>query len=309
MSKQTHEEPTQSASSTLPQPSSLPHNPGQPTPVPGQKSSTSLATVPQGGQLNSPEAIAAMLLEDEGAGREQMSARDIAIPRLSILQALSPACTKGDPAYIKGAEVGEIYDNIQNKRWPGETGITVIPVTYRSTYLEWKPRKLGGGFVGDAGSDPDLSQITKGEKGELITKAGNELVLTAEYFCVMIDPDTNLPRQVVISMAKTQFKAAKTWNAMISNLVIPRPDGKGTFNPAMFYKSYRLTTIPQSNDQGSWFGWHITMDKDTMELADGLELYLGSRNFRKSVAAGEVKVADPNAIMSEQAGDIDSADI
>ena len=245
-----------------------------------------------------------MLLEDEGAGREQMSARDIAIPRLSILQALSPVCTKGDPAYIKGAEVGEIYDNIQNKRWAGEVGLVVIPVTYRSTYLEWKPRKLGGGFIGDAGSDPDLKDITRGDKGELITKDGNELVLTAEYFCIMIDPETKLPRQVVISMAKTQFKCAKLWNALISNLIIPKPDGKGTFNPAMFYKSYVLTTVPQSNDQGSWFGWKVVMGEDTLKLAEGLDLYLGSRNFRKSVAAGEVKVADPNAVSPSMEGDI-----
>ena len=305
MAHKTNPEPQGSPNA---QPKTEEHNPGHTSPDAGHPSTQGLATQAVGGGLNTSD-VNSMLLEDEGAGREQMSARDIAIPRLSVLQALSPVCTKGDPAYVKGAEVGEIYDNIQNKRWAGETGIIVIPVTYRSTYLEWKPRKLGGGFIGDAGSDPDLKDITRGEKGELITKEGNELVLTAEYFCIMLDPETHLPRQVVISMAKTQFKCAKLWNAMISNLIIPRPDGKGTFNPAMFYKSYVLTTVPQSNDQGSWFGWKVVMGEDTLKLAEGFDLYVGSRNFRKSVAAGEVKVADPNAVQSEQEGDIDSGTI
>ena len=254
--------------------------------------------------------LATMLMEDEGLGREAMGARDLAIPRLSVLQALSPVCTKGDPSYIKDAEVGEIFDNIQGKRWSGETGIIVIPVTYRSTYLEWKPRKLGGGFVGDQGSDPEiLKDAEKNEFGALILPSGNELILTAEYFCVMIDPETNIPRQVVISMSKTQFKKAKMLNSMISNLMIPRPDGKGAFNPAIFYQSYKFTTIPESNEKGSWFGWCIQPYKPTLELLGGSDLYLSGRNFRKSVVAGDVKVAEPDPVGIAQDGDIDGETI
>ena len=304
-----HEKNPQAKDSASAQPKAEPHNPGHTSPEAGQPSTQGLATPAAGGQLETMD-VNAMLLADEGVGREHMTARDIAIPRLSILQALSPVCTKADPAYIKGAEVGEIYDNIHSKRWPGEKGLIIIPVTYRSTYLEWRPKKLGGGFIGDRGPDPvELQTVTRGEKGENILPNGNTLVLTAEYFCIMIDPDTSMPRQVVISMANTQFKKAKLLNAMISNLVIPRPDGKGTFNPAMFYKSYKFTTVPESNDQGSWFGWKIEMGEDTLKLAEGLQIYVGSRTFRQQVASGDVKVADPESMSNHQPNDIDSETI
>ena len=255
-------------------------------------------------------SIAAMLMEDEGAGRESITAKDLAIPRLAILQALSPVCTKGDPAYIKGAETGEIYDNIQGRRYSGETGIVVIPVTYRRTHLEWKPNR--GGFVMDHGADPlCVNDCERNDKGQDILPNGNILIQTAEYYCVMLDPETNLPRQVVISMASTQFKKAKLWNSMITNLMVPRPDGKGVFNPAIFYQSYKLTTVPESNEKGSWFGWKIESHQPTLELLGGLDLYVGSRNFRSSVKAGEVKVADPveASKFAPQEGDIDGDSI
>jgi hypothetical protein len=240
--------------------------------------------------------LAALAMEDEGVGRETMGAKDLAIPRISVLQALSPVCTKGDPAYIKEAEVGEFFDNIESKRWSGDDGIVVIPVTYRRTLLEWKPRTLGGGFVADHGLDEScLKDAVRNEKGQDILPNGNEIIQTAEYFCIMIDPNSGLPKQVVLSMAKTQFKKAKIWNSMMSNLMVPRPDGKGVFNPAIFYQSYKITTVPESNDKGSWYGWHIESYKPTFDLIGGADLYLGGRNFRKAVNAGEVKVAEPVA--------------
>ena len=253
---------------------------------------------------------AAMLMEDEGAGRESIGAKDLAIPRLAILQALSPVCTKGDPAYIKDAETGEIYDNIQGRRYSGDEGIIVIPVTYRRTSLEWKPKR--GGFVADHGADPACAaDCVRNELGQDILPNGNILIQTAEYYCVMLEPETGLPRQVVISMASTQFKKAKLWNSMITNLMVPRPDGKGVFNPAIFYQSYKLTTVPESNDKGSWFGWKIEAHKPTLELLGGMDLYKGSRNFRNSVKSGDVKVADPveSSKFAPQEGDIDSDEI
>jgi hypothetical protein len=54
----------------------------------------------------------------------------------------------------------------------------------------------------------------------------------------------------MISMASSQLRKAKQWNSMINRLQIPRPDGKGTMNPAMFWTAYKLTTVPQKDDNG-----------------------------------------------------------
>ena len=49
-----------------------------------------------------------ILLEDAGAGQENMSQEDMMIPRLSILQDGSAQVKKRDGAYVEGAEVGMI---------------------------------------------------------------------------------------------------------------------------------------------------------------------------------------------------------
>jgi hypothetical protein len=232
------------------------------------------------------------LMDDAGAGQESMTRDDFAIPRLSILQSLSPQCAKREATYVEGAEAGHIFDNITGEMYDGEVGITVIPVSYRRTNLEWKTRAAGGGFVADHGTDDSiLATCTKDDKGALITPAGTVIVTTAEYLCLVIDPETGSAKQVAISMAKSQLKKAKKWNTMISQLQVATPDGKGFFNPAMFYRSYQLVTIPESNDQGNWFGWSIKPASPTLALPGGESIYLSARTFRNLIAKGEVKVA------------------
>ena len=51
---------------------------------------------------------------------------------------------KRDGAYVDGAEPGHIFDNVSRQVYDGEKGIMVVPVTYRGTYIEWKPDR--GGF-------------------------------------------------------------------------------------------------------------------------------------------------------------------
>ena len=72
-----------------------------------------------------------ILLEDAGTAGENMTADDMLIPRLKILQAQSPEVNKADAAHVKGAEAGMIYDNVSGKTADGEKGITIGPVCYR----------------------------------------------------------------------------------------------------------------------------------------------------------------------------------
>ena len=51
-----------------------------------------------------------ILLEDAGTASENMTADDMLIPRLRILQSGSPQVKKSEGAYIKGAEEGCAYN-------------------------------------------------------------------------------------------------------------------------------------------------------------------------------------------------------
>ena len=46
----------------------------------------------------------AHIRQGEGRGNENVGTEDIQIPRISVLQALSPQIKKSDPSYIEGAE-------------------------------------------------------------------------------------------------------------------------------------------------------------------------------------------------------------
>jgi hypothetical protein len=234
-----------------------------------------------------------ILLEDVGSGSEGMTKDDILMPRLGILQQMSDQINKRHGDYVDGAEAGHIFDNVAKTAHDGEKGITIVPVTYRRAHIEWKPDR--GGLVADHGSDSScLESCTRGEKGEYFTSEGNQIVITGEFLVYVLD-DNGGYNPALISMSGSQFKKAKLWNAMISRLMI---DIKGEKkNPAMFWTAYQLTTVPESNDLGSWFGWGIKMKYDAasggiiQNIPNGKNIYLEARQFKKDVKEGNVKVS------------------
>lgn len=242
-----------------------------------------------------------LLAMDAGSGMENMKSEDYAIPRLSILQALSPQINKRDDAYVEGAEAGMIYDSVANELYDGQEGILIIVVSYRRAHLQWWPRdsKKGKGFVKDWGSDPSiLAQTNRSEKGQNLLADGSEIVPTGEYFCMLVDENDGTFERVLIPMAKTQLIKSKKLNTIASSLMVPV--GGQLRQAPLFYRSYRFCSKPESNDKGNWFGWDITpgpaLLPNTLKipvLPFGERLYLEARSFKQAVHENKVKVAKP----------------
>lgn len=233
---------------------------------------------------------------EEDAGQNNIGRDDMTVPRLVVLQALSPQLQKSKPEYIKGAEVGDLCHTGTNEVWSGEEGVIVLPVAYRRTHIEWKPREKGGGFVKDHGPDGNiLKSCTLDERTNRQTLVnGNHIQVTAEYYVFILEEGKD-PQPVMMSMAGVQLKKSRRWNTLISTLQVPRQSGEGTFNPAMFYRSYLVKTVPNSNDKGDWFEWEIAGDKDVTQLENGNELYLIGKALKEAIGSGKVKGADPRA--------------
>jgi len=247
---------------------------------------TTELTTPTSTALQNKELLD-MVMEDEGAGSEDMSTRDMAIPRLTILQSGSPQVKKREATYIDGAEEGAIFDTVGEVLFGGEEGVILIPVAYRRTNLEWIPRDNGGGLAGDHGPDDSVfNGCTKNEKGQLVNAAGNTIAPTAEYFVLLHNKETGETRPYVLSMASTQLKNSRKWNTAMNMLRVPNPSTGKQICPPMFYKTYNFTTVPESNDSGSWFGWKIEVSEDTLSLENGTEIYLMARALRESVKEG-----------------------
>jgi hypothetical protein len=247
-----------------------------------------------------------MLYEDMGAGMESARTEDYSLPFVQILQSLSPHVNKRKAEYVEGAEAGMFLNTVTNQLWDGEGGIIVVPVYYTRNNIEWVTRENGGGFVKDWGDDPSvLANITRDTQGRDILPNGNQMVVTATRYVLIVNEQTGEFGQAVITMSSTQFKASNKWNTLISMLRVPRPDGQGTFNPASFYMSYKATTVPQENDQGSWFGWKVETYRPTLNLSNGQDIYLAAREFKRQLSEGLIK-AKPAAQSQDSASDEDS---
>jgi hypothetical protein len=236
-----------------------------------------------------------LLEQNAGQGLENVSARDMAIPRISILQSGSPQVKKSEGAYIKGAEEGDFYNNISNSvQAKGDEGMKVVLVSYRRTFIEWILKSAGGGFVRDCGpSEAILGQCKKDADGRMILPNGHQIVETAEFYAFVMDKDGNNPRQAVMSMTSTQLKKSRRLITLTNELRFPRKNGNGTYNPPLYASIFDVNTVPESNEKGSWMGWNFTRAGNTADLEGGSDLLYAAADFYKAVSGGSVIVAAP----------------
>ena len=235
-----------------------------------------------------------LLLSDSVDAAPNFSADDIMIPRLSILQQMSPQVNKRDGSYVEGAEPGFIYDNVSMTAVDGAIGITVVPVTYRRAFIQWKRDR--GGFVADLEDASCLDDCTRGERGEYFTLDGDEIVVTATYVILVLADDGSFS-PALLSMAKSQIKKSRQWNSIMHRLKISVDGGK-TITPAPFYDAYQLSSVEESNDQGSWFGWSVrslygSTGGILKNLPNGEEIYLAARAFKSQT---NIKVSPEDSI-------------
>ena len=233
-------------------------------------------------------ALSADLLDDmmldagEGAA---FSADEMQIPFVRLLQALSPQLNKKKAEYIDGASSGDAFNNVTGQYWDGEQGLTVIPCYQTTKYLEFTPREMGGGFRGEINpNNPVLQQTTRSGSKEILPN-GTELVKSDQHFCLIVDEDGGF-QPAVIDMKSTQLKVSRRWKTQIAMQKVTLPDGRKV-TPPVFATMWKLRSVEESNDQGSWSNWAV----EKVGLVEDRDLYQEARTFRKSIEAGEVKAA------------------
>lgn len=252
---------------------------------------TALATVQEAALPVSLDEMQA----DAGMGLEGIGADDQAIPFLTPLQALSPQCQKRTDAYVEGAEPGAFYQSVTGELFDGAEGVLLVPVAYQRRIIEWKPREVGGGFV--AAHDPGsniMDRAVRNEKGKDVLPNGNIVEPTAHHYCLLLKEDGTF-EQVLITMKSTQLKKSRKWNSMMLAQKARAKDGS-LFTPASYAYVYQATTVAESNDQGSWFGWSISL---VGPLTDP-NVYRAAREFAQAIRSGNVKV-------KHEADDIDDS--
>jgi len=219
----------------------------------------------------------------EGLGMENVGANDLLVPRLSILQALSPQIDDSDAAYIEGAKQGQICDVGTSELYAD--GVLFLPVFYRKDYLEWAPRASGQGLVGIHSDPAILDQCTRNERNQPVLPNGNYVAETAQFFGLNLSADN---QKCFIPMASTQLKKARKWLTMATGEKLQRADGS-SFTPPLFYRSYSLTTAKESNNDGSWFGWKIERGDALPDIEGWQDMKADCMRFLEALKQGEAK--------------------
>jgi len=224
---------------------------------------------------------------DAGAGISNIKQDDLALPFLKVLGQLSPECNKRDAKHVEGAEPGMIINTVTNELFDGVKGIDVLPVYYKRQYIEWQDRGESQGapvHIYEAGDDIPQTTRDKGNKDRLAN--GNYLENTASHFVVVLGKN---PSSALISMKATQLKISRKWNSMMMGI---KMQGKnGLFTPPTYSHIYKLKTVQQSNDKGTWFGWDVSK----VGPVTNKSVYQIAKAFSNNVAKGNVQAKHGSA--------------
>lgn len=256
--------------------------------APAEEKAGPLALAPKN-NLPAPLAGNSEFEEFAGAGMENVKTNDVLVPRVSILQALSPQVQPRKAEYIDGGQIGDICDVGLGEVF--KEGILFLPAFYRKDYLEWAPRATGKGLVNIHPDDSILEKTTLDEKRRPILPNGNYIAETAQWFGLNLTADC---RPCYIPFGSTQLKKSRKWMTLATSEKLKRKDGS-TFIPPLFYRAYILTSAEESNNEGDWFGWKIERGPALPEIVEanyGLDwrvLKLTATKFYEDLSAGIVK--------------------
>lgn len=239
-----------------------------------------------------------MFAADAGSGMEGATSESFAIPFLSVLQKGSPQVDEASGAAIVGAKAGMLWDNVACRMFDGKEGVIIIPCAYRRVFLRWAPKGAqGSGFKGELSAE----QVAKMRAAEQLADLDGRLYVplpdgtvnekkcdrisdTRNHYVLLVDAATGNWAQALLSLTSTQIKKSKMLMSALASVKLTGPSGM--YTPPTFANQVRLTTIPESNDKGTWFGTKF-------ELAGRvgrIELYAAAKAFHTSVSAGSVEV-------------------
>jgi hypothetical protein len=231
-------------------------------------------------------------MEADAKQHHQDFGRDmLIIPRLGILQDLSPQVKERRAEYVEGAKVGDIFNNINNAI---DKSVIFVPAKFNVRYIAWGINR--GGLVDQNLTKEDLDNFEENGIGQWRGSMKNgqgkmvevDVIETPEWVGMAKGAGWG-PMPVAISFPVTKAKSARKINTAIDLTVV---QGKnGDFTPPAFYHQFTLRTAIEQSGDNEWFGWstqHNGFCEDAGLVAKAKELKVA---FDK----GEVDVAEEAA--------------
>ncbi len=236
-----------------------------------------------------------------GLGWDDTDRDDFSIPWIKQLQQLSPECQEGEDEYVDGAKPGLLFHTVTKQLF---TTLDVVVCKRERLYVEWIPQDQGGGFVGIHDRESEVVADAKANAADrnLVTKAGNDLIDTAQLYLGIIDGD-ELVDFAVMAYNITKLKPYRNMMTRMKTL-------KGSMNFPIFAHRHTLVCVNAKNKAGQPYKnveINPMIDNDTSKslLPPDHPILEQAFAFAQSVDSGERKAEQPVAeTPAEDADDI-----
>jgi hypothetical protein len=244
---------------------------------------TEVAVKPENELAFAQTAVPDYIKQGSARGSEEVKTSDMVLPRLEIVQGLSPIRDDSSGVYNPDAREGHVFNSVTQELY-GDS-VYFVPIYFRLEYLIWKDQDEGGGFFG---SFPTLEQaeerkaieVGNGENPEFL-----EIVDTPVHYGLRITPE-GVSEQIVISMAKTKSKVSRKWNAMIQIAGGDR-----------FARVYKISTFTDENKKGQKFKNYVV----TPAGFPPKKVYEEAERLYSSFRSGEIKADHASAAPEKDA--------
>lgn len=175
-------------------------------------------------------------------GSEEVSSNDIVLPRIGVLQALSPQIKKSDPKYIPGAEQGLLWNTLTNELYL--EGTLFIGVKFVKEWIAFVDRDKGGGF---RGAWPFKDEMKARAEVDAMEDAQDiELMESHSHIGFLLKPNGDL-EQAVIACTKSAIKFSRKFNALVVQGGVDR-----------FAKAYKIFAIETSSAKGDYYTFDVS---------------------------------------------------
>lgn len=244
------------------------------------------------------------LEKSSGRGTEDISSGDMTVPILRIIQNGSPELRKGEGKHLEEAEEGMILNTATRELYDPDNGILVFVVSSKRIFMEWNPRTKGGGLRANHGTDKSCIEGLEVKDNKYMTKEGHEIVPTRTFYVLILNEKTGELDWGIIPMAGSQNKPARDINYMLKR-AIKTPNGKYVI-PDTWMFGYRLRTVSQKNDKGTWKNWSVERDKFFTSYPCADEIKALAKEYYKAIEENRVKSNDDELDNSEGDEDHDA---
>ena len=151
-----------------------------------------------------PADLMSMFEEQSGAGLENLTQDDLALPFIKILSGLDPILDEREDA-----RKGDIYNTVTGQVYKGKDGIRVVSCAFQKRFIQWAPRGQGSGaplnIFSPGEAMPKTERSSEDNKDYVVGGDGDYIEETHQHFVLVVNDD-GTAETALIAMKSTQLK-------------------------------------------------------------------------------------------------------